>query len=156
MFQNMCTILRGNTMSNLQTYILMRSCHLQVPWSVAASSLTILFRENFNHDVFEINHTCSTNLLITLNTTCAKFCSSKAQRPYHCSGGLSMAFHNGGMMSIPGKFMRYFWWTKWQWDRFSHNTFGFTCSMIPPVFHTHFLLIYHLCYTIIATVGIIK
>jgi len=29
-------------------------------------------------------------------------------------------------------------------------------SMIPPSFHTHFLLIYHLCYIITATVGIIK
>jgi hypothetical protein len=29
-------------------------------------------------------------------------------------------------------------------------------SMIPSVFHTHFLLIYHLCYIITPTVGIIK
>jgi hypothetical protein len=29
-------------------------------------------------------------------------------------------------------------------------------SMIPPVFHTHFLLTYDLCYITIATVGIIK
>jgi hypothetical protein len=63
MFQNMCTILRENLTPNLKTHTLLRSCHLWVPWSVAASSLTILFRRHFNHDIFEIKQTCSTNLV---------------------------------------------------------------------------------------------
>jgi hypothetical protein len=42
-----------------------------------------------------------------------------------------------GPGSIPGQSMWNLWWTKWHWDRFFSDYFGFSpVSFIPPVLHT--------------------
>jgi hypothetical protein len=45
MFRYMCTIYRENIKPILQNQMLVRSCYLWVPWSVAASSLTVVICE---------------------------------------------------------------------------------------------------------------
>jgi hypothetical protein len=46
------------------------------------------------------------------------------------------ASHRGGPGSIPGQSMWDLWWTKWNWDRFFHEYFGFPLfNFIPPVLH---------------------
>jgi len=42
MFRYMCTSFGENTMSGLKNQVLLRSCYLCVPWSVAASSLMLI------------------------------------------------------------------------------------------------------------------
>jgi hypothetical protein len=42
-----------------------------------------------------------------------------------------------GLVSILGPPMWYLWWTKWHWDRFSPEYFGF-----PRQFHSTFTLLY--------------
>jgi hypothetical protein len=49
--------------------------------------------------------------------------------PRHCSGGYSPASHRGGPGSIPGRSMWDLWWTKWHWDRFLSEYFGFPLSI---------------------------
>ena len=147
MFQHTCIILRENIMPTLKKTN--TTAKLSFIGSVCSSLITDYFiyiaRQSWHHLKLNILVTPTlylcTSLLITLKTTCAKFCSSKAQRPYHGSGGLSMASHSGGMISIPGKFMWHFWWTLWQWYRFSQSIFGFTCqhdsTSVPHSFFTH-------------------
>jgi hypothetical protein len=49
--------------------------------------------------------------------------------PYHGSGGLSPACHGGVPGSRPGQSMWDLWWTKWHWDRFFSELFGFPLSI---------------------------
>jgi hypothetical protein len=57
-------------------------------------------------------------------------------RPCHGSGGRSPASHSGGPASIPVQSMWGLWWTKWHWDRFFYEYFGFPpVNFIPPVLH---------------------
>jgi len=42
MFRYMCTVFRENAMPIINTQMLLRSCHLWAPWSVADSSLTLI------------------------------------------------------------------------------------------------------------------
>jgi hypothetical protein len=51
------------------------------------------------------------------------------QGPCHGSGGYPPASHRGGPGSIPGQSMWDLWWTKWHWDRFSPEFFGFPLSI---------------------------
>jgi hypothetical protein len=37
--------------------------------------------------------------------------------------------HRGGLCSIPGQSMWDLWWTKWHWDRFFPEYFGFPLSI---------------------------
>jgi hypothetical protein len=48
MFQYMCITFRENIMSFLKNQVLMRSCYLYVPWSVAASSLMLSICKRYN------------------------------------------------------------------------------------------------------------
>jgi hypothetical protein len=41
----------------------------------------------------------------------------------------SLASHRGGPSSIPAQSMRDLWWTKWHWDRFFPEYFGFSLSV---------------------------
>jgi hypothetical protein len=50
-------------------------------------------------------------------------------RPCHSSGGKSPTSHRGGPGSIPGQSMWDLWWTKWHWDRFLPEYFGFPLSL---------------------------
>jgi len=49
--------------------------------------------------------------------------------PCHGSGEL-LACHCGGLGLIPGQWMLDLWWTKWHWDRFFCEYFGFFPSII--------------------------
>ena len=46
-----------------------------------------------------------------------------------CSGGSSPVSHHGGPDTIPGPSMWNLCWTKWHWDRFFPEYFGFTLSV---------------------------
>jgi hypothetical protein len=50
-------------------------------------------------------------------------------RPCNGSDGYSPASHRGGPGSIPGQSMWDLWWTKWHWDRFFSEYFGFPLSI---------------------------
>jgi hypothetical protein len=49
---------------------------------------------------------------------------------------VSPASHRGGPGSIPGQSMWDLWWTKWHWDMFFPEYFGFfRVNFIPPLLH---------------------
>jgi hypothetical protein len=48
-------------------------------------------------------------------------------------GDLSLTSCHGGHGSISGLSVWDFWWTKWHWDRFLFQYFGFSLPVIPPV-----------------------
>jgi hypothetical protein len=48
----------------------------------------------------------------------------------HSPFGQSPAFHNQGPDSVPGHSMWDFWWTKWHWDIFLSESFGFPLSVL--------------------------
>jgi hypothetical protein len=56
--------------------------------------------------------------------------------PCHGSGGYLPASNRGGSGSVLGQSMWDLWWTKWHWDRFLPENFGFPLSIfIPPMLH---------------------
>ena len=48
--------------------------------------------------------------------------------PCHGADGQSPASHRGGPGSITGQSVWDLWWTKWHWDRFFPEYFGFPCQ----------------------------
>jgi hypothetical protein len=50
-------------------------------------------------------------------------------RPCHGPGVQPPASHCGGPGSIAGQFMWDLWWTKWHWNRFPPECFGFPLSL---------------------------
>lgn len=49
--------------------------------------------------------------------------------PCHGSDGWLHTHHYGGLRSDPGHTMWDWWWTKWSWDRFFSEYFGFPLSL---------------------------
>jgi len=49
-------------------------------------------------------------------------------KPFHGSGGSLPARHREGPGSSPGQSVWDLWWTKWHWDRFCSEFFGFLLS----------------------------
>ena len=43
---------------------------------------------------------------------------------------MAQASHSGGPGSVPGHSMWDLWWTKWHWDRFFPEYFGFPLSIL--------------------------
>jgi len=48
---------------------------------------------------------------------------------HHGLGGQSPTSHRGGLSSIPGQSVWNLWWTKWHYDRFLSQHFGFPLSV---------------------------
>jgi hypothetical protein len=64
-------------------------------------------------------------------------------RPRHSSSGYSLAFHRGGLGSIPGLVKWDLWWTKWHWGRLSPSTSVSPANLDSTKFSTS-TLTYHL------------
>jgi hypothetical protein len=68
-------------------------------------------------------------------------CTNSPDGPCHGSGRQSPASHCGGPGSRPGPSMWDLWWTKWHWDSFFSEFFGFPLSVS---FHRRSPNSYHL------------
>jgi hypothetical protein len=54
-----------------------------------------------------------------------------------------MSFTLQAQVQSQAKSMWDLWWTKWHWDKFFSEYFGFSITIIPPMFHTQISVICH-------------